>query len=202
LVESLETRELMAANFTLADTLIAKDNITLAAISVKQGIEQLRIDNLTQLGTTVVDAQNQTVAIATDYQAWKAEEAASRAAGDRAGVAFARQQQKIDLAIGAQIRNWLRQATASSHIVQGQLLKDEASVNRATNVAVNNLKRHANPIVVQNQAFNALNRIGANAQQHANSGANTLAVLDNKILGAFTPPLIPIIGGDSGDFIS
>jgi hypothetical protein len=184
-VEALEGRELMAANFTVADTLFAKDNINLEAIFVRQTIEQLRIENLNSLSTVVTNAQNQTAAIASDFQGWKAQEAVDRAAGNRSAVAFDRQQEALDLRIGAQVRSWLRAATVSSHTTQTQLLKDEGNVGRGFQIATGYLARNFNPTLVQNQAVAGIDRLGAIAQQHANAGQGSLAALDSLINNSF-----------------
>lgn len=193
-VEALEDRALMAFGWhassagNLLATLTAKDNINLAAISARAAIQQNQIYNLNQLSQVILDGQNQTAAIAANYQQWVSLEASYRAANNGAAVAFARQQQAHDLFVGSQVRSWIRIAVASSQTTQGQLIRDQGTVNYVVNTSTNYLARHYNPTVVQTQAQYAINYVGGLSQQHYTSGAGSLFALDTLINNAFTPP--------------
>jgi hypothetical protein len=188
-VELLEGRALMAYGaYSVVNTLIAKDNILLEAIYVRQTIQQNQINNLTQLSTTISDGQRQTQAIAVDFQGWFQQLLADRAAGNASGAAIAQQHLAQDLFIGSQVRSWMRIAVASSQTTQGQLLKDQAIVNQAFTIATNYLARGYSPSVVQTQAIAAIDYIGHLSQQHYTSGWGSQVALDTLINNAFTAP--------------
>lgn len=182
-VEALEGRELMAARFTIADTLNARDTINIQELNVLGSIENLKINAIGQFQQVIADGQARSNALATQFSALVAQEQAAAAAGNTQAVLAIRQQEGVVFHMGMQVRGLMRQATVLENTIQTTLTQNENLVVRTFNNTQWNLSRGNNPFLTVPHAVNALNAIGAMAQQHATSGSMAMGAIDARING-------------------
>jgi len=191
-VEGLEGRELLAANFTLVDTLTAKDTLDIQRLDALQQIETLRVNNAAELQAVISSGGAATQDFGAQYTDLKAQEADARAAGDRASVQAIRQEERQVLQQGNSVRQLMRQATAISRQVSQQLLRDEGQVNRVYNQAVNNLGRRRDPFLIVPHATTAIDNVVARANQHADKGTTLLTNINDQINGGTTSQTVTL----------
>jgi hypothetical protein len=182
-VEGLEGRELMAAGFTLVDTLNAKDTIDLDRLGVIAGIETLRSENVTELQTVIASGAASTQTLGAEYAALQVQYGQAIAIGDKASAAGIKQTEALVLTTGANVRLAMRQATAVATTVDKALQTDEKQINAIYNAAIGQLARHANPFTLVPPVVNALTVISTTAQNQATFGANVLQAINTKITG-------------------
>src|SRR4051812_48388704 len=94
-VEGLETRELMAANFGLVDTLNARDTINLQELNVIGSIQQLKLVETGQIQQVIADGQARTNALAGQFAFLRAQEQQAILAGNGAAVSAIRAQENL-----------------------------------------------------------------------------------------------------------
>ncbi len=157
-VEGLEGRELMAAGFTLVDTLNAKDTIDLDRLGVIAGIETLRSENVTELQTVIASATlTATNARCQRSSRCKSQLAQAIAISDQASANSIQADRSLALTDRLEnVRLAMRQATAVATTVDKALQTDEKQINAIYNAAIGQLARHANPFTLVPPVVNAL----------------------------------------------
>jgi hypothetical protein len=185
-VEGLEDRALMAANFTnfsIVNTLNARDTINIQELNVIQSIEQEKLAETAHFQQVIADGQNRSNALVAQYIALLNQEAADRQAGNAAAVAADLVAERNTLLSAEAVRGFMRQATVVDNTVQATLSKNWQAVINVFNNTQNNLANGNNPFLTVPHAVTAMNLIGAQAAQHAHAGQVTLTALQNQING-------------------
>lgn len=178
-VEGLEGRELLAANFTLADTLNARDVINLYELNVVQSIETSRLNETAQFQQVIANGNARSVGLYNAYLTLVASE--KTATPDQ--LPAIRQAEKNTLLSIQAVRGLMRQATVVDSVTQQTLQQNYNQVVATFNNTQNNLSRGNNPFLTVPHAENALAALGRAAAQHAASAEAKLATINNQILG-------------------
>ena len=178
-VEGLEGRELLAANFTLADTLNARDVINLYELNVVQSIETSRLNETAQFQQVIANGNARSVGLYNAYLTLVASE--KTATPDQ--LPAIRQAEKNTLLSIQAVRGLMRQATVVDSVTQQTLQQNYNQVVATFNNTQNNLSRGNNPFLTVPHAENALAALGRAAAQHAASAEAKLTVINNQILG-------------------
>jgi hypothetical protein len=178
----------MAANFTVVDTLNARDTINIQELNVIGSIQNLGLASTAQFQQLIADGQARTNALANEFAALVAQEQAAAAAGNAGAVAQIRAEEQLVLLSGQAVRGLMRQATVLENTIQTTLLKNAGSVITTFNNTQRNLSHGNNPFLTVPHAVNALNFLGAQAHQHAATGAAQMTALDAQINGPLFLP--------------